>query len=262
MTILTPLVAFVGRFTGKILNMAFGWASTLLFGRVPQSKQLLLSGISLGCPGLGGGADRGRHPGGWHLHAGVDAPAGLGRRGLAAIADADPGARPAARDRICRARPAGPGGSAQRHGPGMGGAAGLSVCRGARAGPADHARGGPGPEGAQHSQGLDRRAHPGGGAARRLRSRGRRRRASIGRGRAGDRSRPGATGIGAAIPPAGGRRWLQRAAFGAGTALRPQERAPGSHVASIGHRHQRQARRRGSGAGRRSPRASPSRRPT
>ena len=47
MTILTPLVAFVGRFTGKILNMAFGWASTLLFGRVPQSKQLLLSGISL-----------------------------------------------------------------------------------------------------------------------------------------------------------------------------------------------------------------------
>ena len=42
-----PLLAFAGRFIGKLLNMAFGWASTLLFGRVPQSKQLLLSGISL-----------------------------------------------------------------------------------------------------------------------------------------------------------------------------------------------------------------------
>jgi hypothetical protein len=47
MAILAPLVAFVGRFVGKLLNMAFSWASTLLFGRVPQSKQLLLSGISL-----------------------------------------------------------------------------------------------------------------------------------------------------------------------------------------------------------------------
>jgi hypothetical protein len=47
MAILAPLVAFLGRFVGKLLNMAFSWASTLLFGRVPQSKQLLLSGISL-----------------------------------------------------------------------------------------------------------------------------------------------------------------------------------------------------------------------
>jgi hypothetical protein len=47
MAILAPLFAFMGRFIGKLLNMAFGWASTLLFGRVPQSKQLLLSGISL-----------------------------------------------------------------------------------------------------------------------------------------------------------------------------------------------------------------------
>jgi hypothetical protein len=47
MAILAPLIAFAGRFVGKLLNMAFGWASTLLFGRVPQSKQLLLSGISL-----------------------------------------------------------------------------------------------------------------------------------------------------------------------------------------------------------------------
>jgi hypothetical protein len=47
MAILAPLFALIGRFIGKLLNMAFGWASTLLFGRVPQSKQLLLSGISL-----------------------------------------------------------------------------------------------------------------------------------------------------------------------------------------------------------------------
>ena len=47
MALLAPLFAFAGRFIGKLLNMAFGWASTLLFGRVPQSKQLLLSGISL-----------------------------------------------------------------------------------------------------------------------------------------------------------------------------------------------------------------------
>lgn len=47
MAILAPLLAFAGRFIGKVLNMAFGWASTLLFGQVPQSKQLLLSGISL-----------------------------------------------------------------------------------------------------------------------------------------------------------------------------------------------------------------------
>ena len=47
MALLAPLFAFAGRFIGKLLNMSFGWASTLLFGRVPQSMQLLLSGISL-----------------------------------------------------------------------------------------------------------------------------------------------------------------------------------------------------------------------
>lgn len=46
--LIAPLFAFVGRFVGRVLTMAFGWASTLLFGQVPQSKQLLLSGISLG----------------------------------------------------------------------------------------------------------------------------------------------------------------------------------------------------------------------
>jgi hypothetical protein len=47
-----PLVAaiftLIGRFVGRLLNMAFGWASVMLFGRVPQSKQLLLSIVALG----------------------------------------------------------------------------------------------------------------------------------------------------------------------------------------------------------------------
>jgi hypothetical protein len=46
--ILAPLLAFLGRFVGKVLTTAFGWASLMLFGRVPHSKQLLLAGVSLG----------------------------------------------------------------------------------------------------------------------------------------------------------------------------------------------------------------------
>jgi hypothetical protein len=46
--IIAPLFAFVGRFVGKIVQTAFGWATVLLFGRVPESKQLLLSGVALG----------------------------------------------------------------------------------------------------------------------------------------------------------------------------------------------------------------------
>ncbi|PZR63306.1 MAG: hypothetical protein DLM71_05200 [Chloroflexi bacterium] len=48
MAILAPLLAFLGRFVGKFLNMAFGWASVMVFGRVPQSKQLLVSAVALG----------------------------------------------------------------------------------------------------------------------------------------------------------------------------------------------------------------------
>ncbi|HEX2194955.1 MAG TPA: hypothetical protein VHK63_08395 [Candidatus Limnocylindria bacterium] len=48
MAIIAPLIAFLGRFVGKVLTTAFGWASIMLFGRVPQSKQLLLAGVSLG----------------------------------------------------------------------------------------------------------------------------------------------------------------------------------------------------------------------
>jgi hypothetical protein len=46
--LLAPLIAFLGRFVGRVLTTAFGWASIMLFGRVPQSKQMLLAGVSLG----------------------------------------------------------------------------------------------------------------------------------------------------------------------------------------------------------------------
>jgi hypothetical protein len=43
-----PLLAFIGRQIGRIVQMAFGWATILLFGRVPQRKQLLLAAVALG----------------------------------------------------------------------------------------------------------------------------------------------------------------------------------------------------------------------
>lgn len=51
MAILAPLIAFVGRQLGKLVQMVFGWATLLLFGRVPESKQLLLAGVSAGALG-------------------------------------------------------------------------------------------------------------------------------------------------------------------------------------------------------------------
>jgi hypothetical protein len=46
--ILAPLIAFIGRQLGRLVQMVFGWATLMLFGRVPQSKQLLLAGVSAG----------------------------------------------------------------------------------------------------------------------------------------------------------------------------------------------------------------------
>lgn len=40
------LFAFLGRQLGKILSLAFAWATTALFGRVPANKQLYLSGMA------------------------------------------------------------------------------------------------------------------------------------------------------------------------------------------------------------------------
>lgn len=41
------LFAFLGRQLGRIASLAFSWATTTLFGRVPQRKQLLLSGMAV-----------------------------------------------------------------------------------------------------------------------------------------------------------------------------------------------------------------------
>jgi hypothetical protein len=48
MALLAPLFAFIGRQVGRIVQMAFGWATIMLFGRVPQRKQMLLAGVALG----------------------------------------------------------------------------------------------------------------------------------------------------------------------------------------------------------------------
>lgn len=39
--------AFIGRQLGRVLTVAFNWATILLFGRVPQDRQLYLSGMAL-----------------------------------------------------------------------------------------------------------------------------------------------------------------------------------------------------------------------
>lgn len=48
MAIVAGLFAFLSRFVGKALTTTLGWASTLLFGRVPADRQYLLLAITLG----------------------------------------------------------------------------------------------------------------------------------------------------------------------------------------------------------------------
>ncbi len=48
MAILATLFALGSRFAGKIVTTTLGWASTLLFGRVPASRQFILLGITFG----------------------------------------------------------------------------------------------------------------------------------------------------------------------------------------------------------------------
>lgn len=48
MAILATLLALGSRFAGKVLTTALGWASTLLFGRVPADRQILVLGITFG----------------------------------------------------------------------------------------------------------------------------------------------------------------------------------------------------------------------
>ena len=48
MAIFASLFAFLGRFVGRILTTTLGWASTLLFGQVPESRQVWLAGLTFG----------------------------------------------------------------------------------------------------------------------------------------------------------------------------------------------------------------------
>jgi hypothetical protein len=48
MAIVQALIAALFRSAGKLLNMAFGWATTMLFGRVPQDRQIYLSATAFG----------------------------------------------------------------------------------------------------------------------------------------------------------------------------------------------------------------------
>ncbi|MDP9483833.1 MAG: hypothetical protein M3P84_11515, partial [Chloroflexota bacterium] len=48
MAFLAALVAFGSKYAGKVLTTALGWASTLLFGRVPASRQIALAAITFG----------------------------------------------------------------------------------------------------------------------------------------------------------------------------------------------------------------------
>jgi hypothetical protein len=48
MAILQAVLAMVFRQAGRFLNTAFGWATTLLFGKVPEKRQVYLSAIAFG----------------------------------------------------------------------------------------------------------------------------------------------------------------------------------------------------------------------
>jgi hypothetical protein len=48
MAFLAAIFGFIGRFAGKVLTTTLGWASTLLFGRVPQQRQVVLAFITFG----------------------------------------------------------------------------------------------------------------------------------------------------------------------------------------------------------------------
>jgi hypothetical protein len=48
MALIAPLFAMLGRFVGRILTTTLGWASILLFGRVPQDRQVWLALLTFG----------------------------------------------------------------------------------------------------------------------------------------------------------------------------------------------------------------------
>ncbi len=48
MILITTVAGVIGRFAGRVLNSALGWATVLLFGKVAQSRQILLLLVTLG----------------------------------------------------------------------------------------------------------------------------------------------------------------------------------------------------------------------
>ncbi len=48
MAIITAIVGMLGRFAGRVLSATLGWATLLLFGKVPQNRQTLLLVIVFG----------------------------------------------------------------------------------------------------------------------------------------------------------------------------------------------------------------------
>ena len=48
MILITGIAGLIGRFAGRVLNSALGWATVLLFGKVAQSRQILLLLVTLG----------------------------------------------------------------------------------------------------------------------------------------------------------------------------------------------------------------------
>ena len=48
MAFLAGIVGVIGRFAGRVLTTTLGWASSLLFGRVPQNRQIVLALITFG----------------------------------------------------------------------------------------------------------------------------------------------------------------------------------------------------------------------
>ena len=48
MAIVASLFALVGRFVGRVLTTTLGWASVLLFGRIPQDRQVWLAVLTFG----------------------------------------------------------------------------------------------------------------------------------------------------------------------------------------------------------------------
>ena len=48
MAFLAGILGVLGRFAGRVLTTTLGWASSLLFGRVPQSRQIVLALVTFG----------------------------------------------------------------------------------------------------------------------------------------------------------------------------------------------------------------------